>query len=113
MVKQRVGIPLIAHQVTRPIICRQVVIEAVADRWEPHTTGTDYSRRTVEAFAKRYASHQPLPQKPKGTELQVIDRRYKLVDMAHAVYHAGYVFLPITFENGIPRIHWQEEWRFE
>ena len=86
---------------------------AVADRWEPHTTGTDYSRRTVEAFAKRYASHQPLPQKPKGTELQVIDRRYKLVDMAHAVYHAGYVFLPITFENGIPRIHWQEEWRLQ
>ena len=86
---------------------------AVADRWEPHTTGTDYSRRTVEAFAKRYANHQPLPQKPKGTEPQVIDRRYKLVDMGHAVYHAGYVFLPITFENGIPRIHWQEDWRLE
>jgi len=86
---------------------------AVADRWEPHTTGTDYSRRTVEAFSKRYANHQPLPQKPLGTEPQIIDRRYKLVDMVHAVYHAGYVFLPITFENGIPRIHWQDEWKLK
>ena len=86
---------------------------AVADRWEPHTTGTDYSRRTVEAFAKRYANHQPLPQKSKGTEPQVVDRRYKLVDMAHAVYHAGYVFLPITFEDGIPKIFWKDEWKLE
>ena len=84
---------------------------ALADRWEPHTTGTDFAQRTFEAKKGAYANYQPQPQKPIGTEPQVVDRRYKLVDAAHAVYHAGYVFLPITFENGIPRIHWQDEWR--
>lgn len=84
---------------------------ALADRWEPHTTGTDFSRRTVEAKKGAYANYQPQPQKPVGTEPKVENRRYKLVDMAHAVYHAGYVFLPITFEDGIPKIHWQEEWQ--
>lgn len=83
---------------------------ALADRWEPHTTGTDFSRRTVEVKKGAYANYQPQPQKPVGTEPKVEDRRYKLVDMAHAVYHAGYVFLPITFENGVPKIHWQDKW---
>ena len=83
---------------------------ALADRWEPHTTNTDFARRTFEAKKGAYANYKPQAQKPIGTVPQVIDRRYKLVDMAHAVYHAGYVFLPITFEDGIPRIHWQEEW---
>ena len=83
---------------------------ALADRWEPHTTGTDFARRTFEAKKDSYANYTPQPQKPVGTEPQVVDRQYKLVDAAHAVYHAGYVFLPITFENGIPKIHWQEEW---
>lgn len=23
----------------------------------------------------------------------------------------GYVFLPVTFENGVPMIHWQAEWQ--
>ena len=84
---------------------------ALADRWEPHTTGTDFSRRTVEAKRDAYANYQPQPRKTDGSVPQVVDRRYKLVDAAHAVYHAGYVFLPITFEDGIPKIHWQDEWR--
>ena len=84
---------------------------ALADRWEPHTTGTDFSRRTVEAKMDAYANYQPQPRKTDGSVPQVVDRRYKLVDAAHAVCHAGYVFLPITFEDGIPKIHWQDEWK--
>lgn len=84
---------------------------ALADRWEPHTTGTDFSRRTFDAKKSAYANYKPQPQKPTGTATMVVDRRYKLVDAAHAVYHAGYVFLPITFENGFPKIYWQEEWK--
>jgi len=84
---------------------------ALADRWEPHTTGTDFSRRTVEAKRNAYANYQPQPRKTDNSVPQVVDRRYKLVDAAHAVYHAGYVFLPITFEDGIPKIHWQNEWK--
>ena len=85
---------------------------ALADRWEPFTTNTDFSRRTVEAKKGAYANYKPQPRKP-GSEPQVVDRRYHLVDAAHAVYHAGYVFLPISFENGIPVIHWQDEWKIE
>lgn len=84
---------------------------ALADRWEPHATGTDLPRRTFAAFERRYANYRQQPRKEAGSEPQVIDRRYKLVDAAHAVYHAGYVFLPITFVDGVPRIHWTDEWR--
>ena len=83
---------------------------ALADRWEPYTTNTDLPRRTFEAKKDAYANYQPQPRK-QGSRPQVVDRRYQLVDAAHAVYHAGYVFLPITFENDVPVIHWQEEWR--
>ena len=87
---------------------------ALADRWEPHTTGTDLSRRTLSAYASRYANYQPQARKSKDSVPQVVDRRYKLVDMAHAVYHAGYVLLPITFDSdGMPRIHWRDEWQLE
>ena len=86
---------------------------ALADRWEPHTTDTDFARRTFEAKKGAYANYQPQAQKPAGTVPQVVDRRYKLVDMAHAVYHAGYVFLPITFEDGMPKIHWQDSWTLD
>ena len=84
---------------------------ALADRWEPHTTNTDFARRTFEAKKGAYANYKPQPQKPAGTVPVVVDRSHQLVDAAHAVYHAGYVFLPITMENGVPRIHWQGEWK--
>ncbi|MBQ2179637.1 MAG: glycoside hydrolase, partial [Prevotella sp.] len=83
---------------------------ALADRWEPFSTETDLPRRTFEAKKEAYANYQPQPRK-EGRQPKVVDRRYQLVDAAHAVYHAGYVFLPITFENGVPMIHWQAEWQ--
>ena len=83
---------------------------ALADRWEPFTTETDLPRRTFEAKKGAYANYQPQPRK-EGSQPKVVDRRYQLVDAAHAVYHAGYVFLPVTFENGVPMIHWQAEWQ--
>ena len=83
---------------------------ALADRWEPFSTETDLPRRTFEAKKEAYANYQPQPRK-EGSQPKVVDRRYQLVDAAHAVYHAGYVFLPITFENGVPMTHWLAEWQ--
>lgn len=83
---------------------------ALADRWEPFSTETDLPRRTFEAKKEAYANYQPQPRK-EGSQPKVVDRRYQLVDAAHAVYHAGYVFLPITFKNGVPMIHWLAEWQ--
>lgn len=50
----------------------------------------------------------------KGVVPTVQDRRYDLVGATHAVYHAGYVMLPITFDkSGKPTIQWRDEWRLE
>lgn len=87
---------------------------ALADRWEPFTTGTDFARRTFEAKRNAYKNYTPQARKPIGTVPQVVDKRYDLVDAAHAVYHAGYVFLPITFDaDGKPTIEWRDEWRMD
>ena len=87
---------------------------ALADRWEPFTTGTDYSRRTALAKSRSYKNYKPQARKEKGTDPTVMDRRYALVGATHAVYHAGYVMLPITFDsNGKPVIEWRDEWRLE
>ena len=87
---------------------------ALADRWEPFTTGSDFAKRTFVAKSKAYKNYQVQDRKAKGVEPTVLDRRYDLVDMAHAVYHAGYVMLPITFDaKGMPTIHWRDEWRLE
>jgi hypothetical protein len=87
---------------------------ALADRWEPFTTGTDFAKRTFVAKSKAYKNYKPQPRKDSKAQPQVVDRRYDLVDQAHAVYHAGYVFLPITFDkNGKPTIEWRDEWRLE
>lgn len=87
---------------------------ALADRWEPFTTGTDFSKRTVEAKSKAYKNYKVQARKAKGVEPTVMDRRYDLVGATHAVYHAGYVMLPITFDkSGKPTIEWRDEWRLE
>ena len=87
---------------------------ALADRWEPFTTGTDFSKRTVEAKSKAYKNYQVQPRKAKGVEPTVKDRRYDLVGATHAVYHASYVMLPITFDkSGKPTIQWRDKWRLE
>ena len=87
---------------------------ALADRWEPFTTGSDFAKRTFVAKSRAYKNYQVQDRKAKGVEPTVLDRRYDLVDMAHAVYHAGYVMLPITFDaKGKPTIEWRDEWRLE
>lgn len=52
--------------------------------------------------------------KAKGVAPTVQDRRYDLVGATHAVYHASYVMLPITFDkSGKPTIQWRDKWRLE
>lgn len=87
---------------------------ALADRWEPFTTGSDYAKRTFVAKSKAYKNYKVQDRKAKGVAPTVQDRRYDLVGATHAVYHAGYVMLPITFDkNGRPTIQWCDEWRLE
>ena len=87
---------------------------ALADRWEPFTTGTDFAKRTFAAKSKAYEHYKVQARKAKGEEPTVMDRRYELVGASHAVYHAAYVMLPITFDaQGKPTIEWRDEWRLE
>lgn len=84
---------------------------ALADRWQPQTTNTDISIKTVEAKAKSSKDRRPIPQ-DKNRKPVVKNREYDLVDSAHDVYNATYTFLPITFDkDGVPTIEWLSEWR--
>lgn len=85
---------------------------ALADRWLPQDVGTDVPIRTMKAKAKSYLNHQPVPQR-KGAQPTVRNREYTLIGASHDVYNATYVFLPISFENGMPRIHWKAEWKLD
>ena len=85
---------------------------ALADRWEPQTTGTDIPRKTFKSKEKAYLNHQPVPQ-DRSRKPVVRNREYTLVGPTHDVYNATYVFLPITFENGKPTLHWSAEWKLD
>lgn len=85
---------------------------ALADRWEPQTTGTDIPRKTAIAKEKPYRNHQPVPQ-DRNRKPVVRNREFTLVGSTHDVYNATYTFLPIEFKKGMPTIAWKDEWRLE
>lgn len=86
---------------------------ALADRWEPQTTGTDIARKTFKSKEKAYLNHQPVPQ-DRSRKPVVRNREYELIGPTHDVYNATYVFLPITFDKkGMPTIAWKDNWRLE
>lgn len=85
---------------------------ALADRWEPQTTGTDISKKTLKSKEKVYLNHHPVPQ-DRTSKPVIRDRKYELIIPSNDVYNATYTFLPIVFKDGIPQIEWKSEWRLE
>ncbi len=72
---------------------------AMADRWLINLP--DNLPNIVETFAQRYRPENPIK---TFNEREWTSRNTK---------NARYVWLPIRFEDGVPRIHWQEKWRWE
>ena len=84
---------------------------AVADRWMPELTNTTEPMAEAERMIEKYKNHQPFPKdfstpKPK-------DKRHERRTGWDVTNNATYVFLPITFKDGMPMIEWQNEWRIE
>jgi len=72
---------------------------AMADRWLIDLP--DNFPDIIEIFAQRYRPVNPI-------------NTFKEPDWtSRNTKNARYVWLPIRFENGMPRIYWQEEWRWE
>ena len=77
---------------------------AVADRWMPSALMT---AGEVDAIYRAIASRSDKSIKVTGKEkMQMIRRMTMQVDTSIA----DYVWLPITFEEGMPRIAWQDRW---
>lgn len=84
---------------------------ALADRWMPQSCGTDNPKKELEKIKERFKGH-----KPKDRNFDKV----KLNDMTSVkrtdwdvTKDANYVWLPITWENGVPKIYWQKEWKLE
>ena len=83
---------------------------ALADRWLP-----DYMHVTYESVRDWHLIwfHNRTPEnlelvKKQGEEYNIIQDC-----MQQDITRAQCVFLPISFDEEIPRIHWRDEWRIE
>ncbi|MBD0286386.1 MAG: glycoside hydrolase, partial [Flavisolibacter sp.] len=84
---------------------------ALADRWMPQTCGTDLPKKEEDKIRERFKSHKPRERDAK--EVMLTDmRNVKRTDW-DVTNNATYVWLPITWENGVPKIYWIDEWKLE
>lgn len=84
---------------------------ALADRWRPHACGTDMPTIETENIRKFFKGHQPKSR--NFDEVKLSDRTGIFRSEWDETYKATYVWLPIIWENGVPNIYWQEEWKLE
>ena len=79
----------------------------MADRWLVDLT--DDKPSGIEFFAARFDNDYPMSEE-RREEI----KKMTMMDMtAKNTAMADYVWLPITFENDIPKIHWYDEWKIE
>ena len=81
---------------------------ALADRWRPESMDVPYSE-----IEKLYATicTPALPQEERSAASARL--RELGSDRSNNTSIADYVWLPFTFENGMPTLHWCDEWKVE
>ena len=81
---------------------------ALADRWRPESMDVPYSE-----IEKLYATicTPVLPQEERSAASARL--RELGSDGSNNTSIADYVWLPFTFENGMPTLHWCDEWKVE
>jgi hypothetical protein len=84
---------------------------ALADRWMPQSCGTDNPKKELEKIRERFKSHKPHERNFEKVQLNDMTN-VKRTDW-DVTNKATYVWLPITWENGIPKIYWRNEWKLE
>jgi hypothetical protein len=82
---------------------------ALADRWMPQICGTDEPLKEMERIRELYREHEPAPL--NFSEVVLPDRTDQKRGGWDVTYNATYVWLPITWEDGAPRIYWKDEWK--
>ncbi|WP_346860833.1 family 43 glycosylhydrolase [uncultured Draconibacterium sp.] len=83
----------------------------MADRWMPDACGTDLPAKELVRIREWLKDLKPKPQ--NFNDVKLLDRRGDKRTDWDVTYKATYVWLPITWENGVPNIYWQEEWKLE
>lgn len=84
---------------------------ALADRWIPDFCGTDIPEKEMTKIKERFLGHQP--RERNFSDLKLTDMRKVFRADWDVTYKATYVWLPITWENGVPHIYWKDEWKLE
>ncbi len=81
---------------------------ALADRWRPTQMDVPYEkcRELYQTISSAESTQQE--KEAAGSALQALGS-----DMTNNTSIADYVWLPFTFENGIPILHWYDEWKIE
>ena len=84
---------------------------ALADRWMPQSCGTDQPRKVSERIREAFKGHKPNPR--NFDPVTLFDMTGVKRTDGNATSNATYVWLPITWENGVPLIYWKDEWEIE
>jgi hypothetical protein len=65
----------------------------------------------LKSIRKQFDGHQPNPL--DFSEVKLPDRTNIKRSGLDATSNATYVWLPVTWENGVPKIYWKDEWKLE
>lgn len=84
---------------------------AVADRWMPQLANTTEPAEETKRMIARFKDHKPFEK--DFSEPKTKDKSREVRTGWDVTYNSTYVFLPITFKNGMPQIEWKDEWRIE
>ena len=77
----------------------------------PETCGTNTPREEENKIRERYKLQMPRERSAK--EVTLTDMRNMKRAGWDVTNNATYVWLPITWENGMPKICWKDEWKLE
>jgi hypothetical protein len=88
---------------------KQDLYVALADRWMPMTCGTGMYKKLEATMRKIFENHKP--QERNFGEVVLKDVTKTRRNSADATRDATYVWLPITWEHGVPEIYWSDEWK--
>lgn len=88
--------------------CKKDLYIALADRWRPENMDVQYS------IIKKLYEIICTPSTPQSERDEAVAQMMALgSDGANNTSIADYVWLPFTFEDGIPTLHWYDEWKIE
>ncbi|WP_353123630.1 family 43 glycosylhydrolase [Dysgonomonas capnocytophagoides] len=84
---------------------------AVADRWMPKSCGSDLFKRLSTIMRDMFKDSKP--QERNFDQVAMVDKTTEKRTALDATKNARYVWLPIVWENDVPRIYWKDEWKLE